>query len=636
MNTKKIAASVLASMLAISSLSISAFAEEEENGYEKKPVKAYIYSMDESREIECLFKKDNPDLPYVSVREYLDSIMTVSFASEDKGEGVFEITGNNGSLTVDTVKDTVVIKNYDFMVNKNRLESNSIGGSYIKESDNNVIPDSVVSLDFSGYGIDLLADDGQSYFPLNTLTDLFGVTYNSAVYIDGDIYFNHTSDIIMDAPYFPIYGIFENTERTQPMADYTYGELCFLMDKVYGAPSRGKLAASIREKGFDKTLDEYDDTTRAAKEHLKNPGWDEFFYGLMLISPYLDDGGHTALANMIINAMYEENMSDTPLASACKKLLDSQDAVAEPLHKWIAELEENNEKEGFALARGLSLTDTMKVVKDWSTEEEANMLLTDDDTAVFIFDSFSSEIVERFKWSVDHAAEKGLKNFIVDLSTNGGGDSSVVNYMLALMANKKSHTNEITEKELSTFTNTEMINTAIIDLNLDGSFDDKDKDVAYDLNFGILASRVSFSCGNYMPCAAQEYGIPVLGERSGGGGCMVALYFYPNGAFGGLSTSCSMIRSDGSEVDSGVVPDYVLTDGDAGLMNFYDLDVIKKDMDDFYGVSPEESVLESNSETESKPAEDKDTNPATGTAASLALAAAAVGTILIIRKKNRS
>ena len=59
---------------------------------------------------------------------------------------------------------------------------------------------------------------------------------------------------------------------------------------------------------------------------------------------------------------------------------------------------------------------------------------------------------------------------------------------------------------------------------------------------------------------------------------------------------------------------------------FYDLDLIKKDMDEFYGVkAPEESKPESKG---------KDTNPATGTAASLSLAAAAVGALIFISKKN--
>ena len=38
-----------------------------------------------------------------------------------------------------------------------------------------------------------------------------------------------------------------------------------------------------------------------------------------------------------------------------------------------------------------------------------------------------------------------------------------------------------------------------------------------DMNFAILTSKASFSSGNFMPCIAQEKGIAILGETSGGG-----------------------------------------------------------------------------------------------------------------------
>ena len=72
---------------------------------------------------------------------------------------------------------------------------------------------------------------------------------------------------------------------------------------------------------------------------------------------------------------------------------------------------------------------------------------------------------------------------------------------------------------------------------------------------------------------------------------------------------------------------------------FYDLDLIKKYMDEYYGVAPAEES-KPDSQSENKPADNNNnksdqSNPATGTAASLSLVAAAVGALIFIRKKNR-
>ena len=59
------------------------------------------------------------------------------------------------------------------------------------------------------------------------------------------------------------------------------------------------------------------------------------------------------------------------------------------------------------------------------------------------------------------------------------------------------------------------------DLNQDGVFDEQDTAVRYDFDYKIITSRASFSSGNMLPCLAGRAGIPICGERSGGGTCFV-------------------------------------------------------------------------------------------------------------------
>lgn len=132
---------------------------------------------------------------------------------------------------------------------------------------------------------------------------------------------------------------------------------------------------------------------------------------------------------------------------------------------------------------------------------------------------------------------------------------------------------------------------AQLDLNLDGVFDDRDKEVVYDFHFAILASGRSFSCGNLLPVLAQENGIPILGETSGGGECALNVRYTPATVKYGISSSTKLIAEKGAVVDKGAAPDYYLVEmvynPDVGkelkyFSNMYDIPRITKMIDDFY------------------------------------------------------
>lgn len=67
------------------------------------------------------------------------------------------------------------------------------------------------------------------------------------------------------------------------------------MDKIYGKPSQCELAVTIREKGFDRALEETNDETRKIKELLNSTVPKDFILGLVLLQGYMYDGGHTSI-----------------------------------------------------------------------------------------------------------------------------------------------------------------------------------------------------------------------------------------------------------------------------------------------------------------------------------------------------
>ena len=198
-------------------------------------------------------------------------------------------------------------------------------------------------------------------------------------------------------------------------------------------------------------------------------------------------------------------------------------------------------------------------------------------------------MVAPFKWSLDYAKEKGAKNFLIDLSQNGGGSNMVVMYMLSIMTGR----NDLYTK--NQLTGNSVVSTGIVDRNLDNVIDEKDKELDYDFHFALLTSKKSFSCGNLLPCRAQEYQIPVVGETSGGGTCYIMNPSYPNAVTYSLSGFKMMINGNGEDIENGAKVDFETAkageDGNVDYSNLYDIASITAFLDDYYSKVTPTKVL---------------------------------------------
>ena len=222
------------------------------------------------------------------------------------------------------------------------------------------------------------------------------------------------------------------------------------------------------------------------------------------------------------------------------------------------------------------------------------------DTAVFCFNSFVNEVIHPFKWSLDYAKEQGVKNFVVDLSTNSGGSTSVLEYMMAILTNKVNQSNVYHFTAVITTTGNLHEEYAQVDLNLDGVFDDRDKDVVYDFNFAVLTTKTSFSCGNLMPVMCKDNGICVHGETSGGGSCALMITFSAENHLATLSSPMKLVSDLGLEVDWGAPVDYHLVGTrtvkdetgeekeEKDYSKLYDFDLVGSLVTEFY--APNESI----------------------------------------------
>lgn len=106
-----------------------------------------------------------------------------------------------------------------------------------------------------------------------------------------------------------------------------------------------------------------------------------------------------------------------------------------------------------------------------------------------------------------------------------------------------------------------------VDTNFDGKTDSKDTLANKGLNLYCLTSGVSFSCGNFVPCAFKNSGrVTLIGRASGGGSCLVQSMSTALGTVFNMSSSNRMsFLKNGSfyDIDRGADPDIYLSKADS-------------------------------------------------------------------------
>ena len=157
-----------------------------------------------------------------------------------------------------------------------------------------------------------------------------------------------------------------------------------------------------------------------------------------------------------------------------------------------------------------------------------------------------------------------VKNVVLDLSCNTGGDALTAVYTLCMFLG------EAQVSVHNTFTGTQTTEAYKADLNLDHVFDEKDTLAGRGLNLYCLTSPNSFSCGNLLPWAFKEDGsVTLLGKTSGGGSCVVQPMTTAWGTSYQISGPMRLaFQKNGSyyDVDRGVEPDHIID----SYVHFYD------------------------------------------------------------------
>ena len=541
------------------------------------------------------FYNDMPNVAYVSISNFQQMMYPgTTVQVVPTGEHQYALTSPCGTATVDTDKDIFESDDYEAFTNMmGQVQPGMPNTCYdalpiIRWKSIDIQPKNVhVALDYGKYGIDIRADDTSVYFPFATIADLYIDSYMHIADYNGQTILiapNGAYDLDDGYPKSFIAPILQET-RTADMADFNYRNLCFTLTNFFGYPGRTLLEnKGLKEKGLDQALQDYGEAGQMTRTLLKSQNMYEYMTGTVALGYLLNDGGHTYIDVTKISPIDQETTFWDAFTKVKREKINEFEAACPEY--WDAERTSYYSRE---TGSALNKLRTEKIGKGVKYYKEGS-------TAYCWFDSFLCDDSgwRRFyrgegpkptaqdypnDWLIalidalqKAEADPEVKNFVLDISTNGGGSSDVVMFITSILCNKADMYYE------NTLTGQKIKSTYEVDRNLDGKFDEKDAEVKYNLNFALLTSTCSFSCGNMLPALLKDYGIPLLGIQSGGGSCCV-LYNPSADGFGYRYSThrARLTDTKGENIDAGIKPTYELETAD-----FFNLPKISQFIESYY------------------------------------------------------
>ena len=530
------------------------------------------------------FMKEGIPVPYVDVVEYMNKVYDSKnvFSLTSEGKCVYKISNAKGDMIVDTAKDTLHSDRVEqFLYNDQKMDPTNTT-EYVYEhiiaTEYRTDP-SALDIDLSSYGIDIIEEDGRVYFPLTTAADLTGVSYTNTVYCDNKIYLNYSAN----KPSVNWQADFNKEVRDAGEIAYTYGELCFVMDNIYGDAPHCILAESIRDNGFDATLEGYSEETKQVKELLNSDKTADLVFGTAILSFMLYDGGHTDLFTDITTDL-EGTAAYTEFSRINSEEPDNIRTVL--FKKWYDDYYSKMVAK-MKIGEYDSEYDKYQAVFDEQTEEGGRYRYFEyNNTGIFVYINYNENTVRYFKKALDLARTHGMKNFILDNSQNGGGSTESCMYMFNAITKDK-HDEFCYE---GTMTGNATYEKLDYDMDQDGKFEGDAEDFDYDFNYAVMCSQGSFSSGNLFPCLCKEAGIPIIGETSAGGTCNLVYFKMDLGNQYSVSAFRTFNYQKGGNVEAGAKPDYDITkknpDGTTDYSDFRNFELLDQIVNDHYGMHP--------------------------------------------------
>ncbi len=530
----------------------------------KKTVKTYLFSAEKEATTKTpLYYVNGSDVPYMKVEDWADLYKNIAVGAFGKtdfdikvqkdGDTVYLMRENDFFMGIDFTQDLFYFWDYNAFIDvfgnglmdvTSSMFKNPDGTSkYVKElSSTNQRYGDQIMMDLGEYGIDLVQKGDDYYIPLQTLSDIFlapsmvNLLYNGkaiiaigggASAIAGEGGMTELGKLYYDGG--------GSGKISKEMAEYSYNELCFALDRLYGLKDQHRIKdfpTLMKQIGYEPYFLSTNQTrTEKRLNDLINNSLDDLHSSYQLPSYAAD--------LMTVVEYIQKKGSSRSSTALQERRIELMTARAQFNPEGVPGYQE--------------VGDTAFITFDNFTVDRAKDYYTTAPTAE------DKDTIGIIAYSVQQILRKDspIKNVVLDLSCNTGGTVGTAVYTLGAFLGKASVSLEDPN------TGALVTHDYKVDTNFDGKFNSKDTLAGKGLNLYCLTSSVSFSCGNLVPCAFKNSGkVTLLGQTSGGGSCAVMHLSTASGSIFNISSSMRMsFLKNGSfyDIDRGADPDIPIT-----------------------------------------------------------------------------
>lgn len=605
----------------VTNTTIAGPAKEENTNFETRSV-PFLLKTDSNVEF-TLFTRiynKNEYVPYAGVRYWLQALCQMKLESVSYSDGEYTIVGfaldKTFPIVVNTKNNTIYCSAWAGYLSPD--PSMSFGKGVMIDAKKAYDGQRAATFDLGKYGFKIYAGIDDAYAPVCVLNQLFAcplrnlqILYNGKNFYYYDQSLNY--EALRDSPWYK-----DLNKRPAALVEASYNLLCFAHDNLYGCPgyygfaddgngyAKADEVAAADKLSFDALLIQHDPATRAL---LKSTSYYDYLKGLAKLTYYTYGDQHASVKwndSVIFNNAEIKAAVDDIEQNGCSgkwKFDRKKSGVSQTnsLNWWRKQKGIIDDNEKIKSEKTLELIDGGKTLiirfdgfslnqeGGWNSYYETATAEPDPDTVAMPNDTITL-FYKAFYYILHKSGYESVTTVLIDGSCNGGGAKPVMQYILYLITGR----GDLYYDDVHTGAkNHEFVKA---DLNLDGMVNDND--AAYrarlfgtrsatcrGLNVAILTSFDSFSCGNALPFYAKERGVKIIGERSGGGSCIVGKGVTADGFPYNFSVNSRLSAQDFSKtVEGGAEVDKSLLDGDS-YEKFYTNSVLIATLQELFGAA---------------------------------------------------
>ncbi|MBE6135614.1 MAG: hypothetical protein E7179_06420 [Erysipelotrichaceae bacterium] len=519
-----------------------------------------------SRQINLRFYEENPNVPYIGVKRFFQEFYKTEVTLKQQNQYFDFEWKEGGSIQLDAYKDIFTVQDLerisahpDFI-----SESTKVYVELLEEKQTTPAPKTI---DLKNYHIPAYGGNGDAYLPLTMIasiatgSNMLCITYNEKDLYEFDYSGELSQGVRRDEAYYGSQfheAARSDTKRKEDLAEFSYNLLCLDIDNFRGFTTQmAFIDNNVLSLGLDGTIQKL---YPELKKWLLSLDRIEYQAGMIGLFCGLSDGGHTSL-----NLLGETLNGEDPWIEHLNQAISNNQTVRKLRRNLVLSMLNKEVLQG--QIDGLKKSAFGEIGENYYYKDEASK------TSYIGFDSFRADFLgwDAYYKDLDqskiptedsfaHVREKlyqalqdGAKNVVIDLSTNGGGNSLALTAIVGLLNQARS---TFTMNNVSEKTCTSKIYK--VDINLDGKFDDadvKEADKFKAMTIVVLTSPCAFSCGNLLPSLLKEIGYQTIGQKTGGGSCSIMFGASADGLTYFRSSYSCLSDSSGHNIDSGVEPD---------------------------------------------------------------------------------